>query len=586
MNSKQPLILSLLITAFLAGCNSANDEQVKKADQTSQQSAQTDPKQTEQQTIRTKDIAKGPQPHTYANSEPAAEHAQVQEAFAPGLSDAVSGQGRLHKMAQYAPPKPMTYLQEQNTENYAQTPINSVFSTASNPVSTFSVDVDTASYSNIRRFLNQGVWPLKEAVRVEEMINYFNYDYPQPDDLNEPFEVNTEVAVSPWNPHTHLLRVALKGYQTNKTELPPLNLVFLIDVSGSMQSADKLPLLKRAFSLLTRQLRPQDKVSMVVYAGASGVVLEPTEGDKQQSILNALDQLTAGGSTNGGAGIELAYKTAKANFNKDGINRVILASDGDFNVGTTSIDALKSLVEKQKKSGIFLTILGFGQGNYNDYLSEELSNIGNGNAFYIDSFKEARKVFSDGLTGTLQTIAKDVKIQVEFNPAYVSQYRLIGYDNRQLKQEDFKNDKVDAGDIGAGHTVTAFYEIVTKGAKFSFNDPLRYQQSKQKDLGTQNNELAFVKLRYKQPDADVSQQLQQAVAIDDIRPFAKASSEFKFAAAVVAFGERLRYSQYIDYSIEEIKKIATANLGKDPWGYRHEFVQLADNALVLETNEQ
>jgi Ca-activated chloride channel family protein len=479
-------------------------------------------------------------------------------------------------------PHPPTMPVEQNHENYADKKTNPVYITADNPVSTFSVDVDTASYSNIRRLLNQGIWPTEGAVRIEEMINYFNYNYTAPQTTDQPFAIHTEVAASPWNPGTHLMRVALKGYQVAKDNLPPMNLVFLFDVSGSMNNPDKLPLLKKSFSLLTKQLRPEDHVSMVVYAGASGLVLEPTAGDKQDEILEALDNLSAGGSTNGGAGIQLAYKTAKKHFDKNGINRVILATDGDFNVGTTNMKDLKSLVETKKESGVFLSILGFGQGNYNDHLMEELSNIGNGNAFYIDSFKEARKVLSDGLTGTLQTIAKDVKIQMEFNPAYVSEYRLIGYDNRQLKREDFNNDKVDAGDIGAGHTVTAFYELVLTGSNYHFNDPLRYQSSEPKASGSKNDEMAYVKLRYKKPDGDKSRLISLPVMASDLKKdFTQASAEFQFATAVAAFGEKLRKSRYVDWSIEKIKQTAMANLGKDTWGYRHEFVQLTENAQVI-----
>ena len=482
------------------------------------------------------------------------------------------------------PPAPQTldyYGDQPNRENYHQDDINPVHQAAQNPVSTFSVDVDTASYSNVRRMLNFGQWPQKGAVRVEEMINYFQYDYPTPDSTEQPFAIHTEVATSPWDENKHLMRVALKGYEVEKTELPPMNLVFLFDVSGSMNDPQKLPLLKQAFSLLTKQLRPQDKVSMVVYAGASGLVLEPTAGDKQADILAALEKLQAGGSTNGGAGIQLAYNTAMQHFKKDGINRVILATDGDFNVGMHSHEGLKNLVEEKKNSGVFLSILGFGQGNYNDHLMEELSNLGNGNAFYIDSFNEARKVLSDGLTGTLQTIAKDVKIQVEFNPAHVREYRLIGYDNRQLKREDFNNDKVDAGDIGAGHSVTALYELVLKDAKGGFTDKLRYSQTQDAD-GAGNGELAYVKLRYKKPDGETSRLIERAIKTDQIqKDFSKTGSEFQFATAVAAFAERLRGGQYVNWSLASIRELAQANLGKDTWGYRHEFVQLTRNADVI-----
>lgn len=613
------LVFSATVATVLAGCSANTPDETAKNKDDSAQTAQVESKKEQQQATETPQAETtfdelspgkpttpvdpdGPQvvmqdmgpssSHKESRPEPMMlEPARVSESVTVNGARVFSNAKM--KAAAYsskpgipAPPAPPAYYgEQQNRENYAEGKVNPVFTTDQNPVSTFSIDVDTASYSNVRRLLNQGQWPDKGAVRVEEMINYFNYNYPVPQTADQPFAVHTEVAASPWNPGTRLMRIALKGYQTSKENLPAMNLVFLFDVSGSMRNPNKLPLLKRAFTLLTKQLRPQDHVSMVVYAGASGLVLEPTAGDKQSDILAALDKLNAGGSTNGGAGIELAYKTAQQHFAKEGINRVILATDGDFNVGTTSMTKLKSLVGKQKDSGVFLSILGFGQGNYNDHLMEELSNIGNGTAYYVDSFKEARKVFSDGLTGTLQTIAKDVKIQVEFNPAYVSEYRLIGYDNRQLKREDFNNDKVDAGDIGAGHTVTAFYELVLTGSDYHFSDPLRYQntQAKQNPKGAKNDELAFVKLRYKKPDQDKSQLIRMPIMASNVKSdFAKASDEFQFATAVAAFGEKLRDSQYVDWSLEQIKQTATANLGKDTWGYRHEFVQLTLNAKAIE----
>ena len=484
---------------------------------------------------------------------------------------------------------------EPNTENYAPAAETQVKITRFNPVSTFSVDVDTASYTNVRRLLNQGVWPQAGAVRVEELINYFDYRYEVPANKKTPFNVITEVANSPWNPQTQLLQVALQGYEVAKTELPPMNLVFLLDVSGSMNQANKLPLLKRSFSLLTQQLRPQDQVAIVVYAGASGVVLEPTAGNQQQTILAALDRLNAGGSTNGAAGIELAYQTIQQamadNDSNHSVNRVILATDGDFNVGTTNMDSLKKLVETKRNTGVFLSILGFGTGNYNDYLMEELSNIGNGNAFYIDSFQEARKVFAENLTGTLHTIAKDVKIQIEFNPKVVSEYRLIGYDNRRLKQEDFNNDKIDAGEIGAGHSVTALYEIVLTSSEFRFNDPLRYQQhDKKTESSSLDQELAFVKLRYKMPDSDTSKLVSQPVTLENSAgnmDLKESSSALRFSAAVAGFGEILRQNPRFNtgasnWSLEDAAKLAQSAIGNDPWGYRHEFVQLVQNAQSLQ----
>ncbi len=616
------LTLSAAIFALLAGCSASKttDEMVNSTKQAAEQETKQDETTVAQQPQTEPKAQPKPQPEPQPNLQQGQDAAQtakdkmydkyqtppimptIQKPIAATERMAVSGSRMMRKesaMAGMSAPgyatQPMIlgdqmYNHEnQNHENYADTEgkLNPVYLTGQNPVSTFSIDVDTASYTNIRRLLNQGHLPQKGAVRVEEMINYFNYDYAAPESTEQPFAVHTEVAPSPWNPGTHLMRIALKGYQTSKENLPPMNLVFLFDVSGSMSNANKLPLVKQAFSLLTRQLRPQDHVSIVVYAGASGLVLKPTTGDKQAEILAALNQLNAGGSTNGGAGIQLAYSTAKANFNKNGINRVILATDGDFNVGTTNMSQLKSLIEQQKQSGVFLSILGLGHGNYNDHLMEELSNKGNGTAYYIDSFKEARKVFADGLTGTLQTIAKDVKIQVEFNPSQVSEYRLIGYDNRQLKREDFNNDKVDAGDIGSGHTVTAFYEVVLKGSNYHFSDPLRYQKTNSQkqastSASTNSDELAFVKLRYKQPAQKTSQLIKLPIlASNKLNSFAQASNEFKFAAAVAGFGEKLRHSQYVNWPLAQIKQTAMAHVGKDTWGYRHEFVQLTANAQVL-----
>ena len=482
------------------------------------------------------------------------------------------------------PPRPPA----QSAENYQQNQTNPVFMTQNNPVSTFSIDVDTASYSNVRRMLNLGQWPAQGSVRVEEMINYFDYQYQGPANKDIPFSVHTEVAPSPWTNNTQLLKIGLQGYEVEQSAMPPLNLVFLVDVSGSMRDSNKLPLLKRAFTLLTKKLRPQDSVSIVTYAGASGMALEPTSGDNKQAIIAALDKLNAAGSTNGGAGITLAYQKAREQFKSDGVNRVILASDGDFNVGITEMDKLEQLIKHQRETGVNLTILGFGQGNYNDHLTERLSNMGNGNAYYIDNFTQARKVFSQQLTGTLQTIAKDVKIQVEFNPAHVSEYRLVGYDNRTLANEDFNNDKVDAGDIGAGHTVTAFYEITLTKDGYHYNEPLRYQSNsgqenaEETQKANKSDELAFVKLRYKAPNGDTSKMISQPVKIAQIKPtFEQASEQFKFATAVVGFAEQLRQSHYIEWSLADIAAMANKNLGEDKWGYRREFMQLAHSAESL-----
>ena len=469
-----------------------------------------------------------------------------------------------------------------NRENYAHFDDNPVKRAAEHPVSTFSVDVDTGAYANVRRFLNQGNLPVKDAVRVEEMINYFSYDYPLPKDKTRPFSVTTEIAPAPWNQNSYLLRVGLKGYDIAAEKLPPANLVFLVDVSGSMMTPDKLPLLKSGLKLLVQKLRAQDRVSLVVYAGNTGVVLEPTPGDQKGKILAALEGLTAGGSTNGGAGIKLAYAMAEQGFIKGGINRVLLATDGDFNVGTVSFEALKNMVEDKRKSGVSLTTLGFGTGNYNDHLMEQLADVGNGNYSYIDTLNEANKVLVNEMSSTLQTIAKDVKIQIEFNPAVVAEYRLIGYENRALKREDFNNDKIDAGDIGAGHTVTALYEIVLTGSKGARVEPLRY--GKETAAAGNKDEIALLRLRYKLPDSDTSKLLEQPLKTADIRRDAEnTSADFRFSAAVAAFGQLLRGGKYTgEFGYDDISKLAQNARGKDGFGYRGEFLTLVNLAKSLD----
>jgi len=468
-------------------------------------------------------------------------------------------------------------------ENYAHFNDNPALRVAEKPVSTFSIDVDTGSYTNTRRILHEGRLPAKDAVRVEEFINYFNYDYPVPESKSVPFNVVTEVGPTPWNPNTHLLHIGIKGYEVPATSLPPSNLVFLVDVSGSMQSANKLPLLKRSLQMLTQKLRAEDKISLVVYAGASGVVLEPTSGADKATILGALESLSAGGSTNGAAGIRLAYLKAQQAFINNGINRVILATDGDFNVGTTNFEALKNLVEEKRKTGIFLTTLGFGNGNYNDQLMEQLADVGNGNYAYIDTLLEAQKVLVNEMGSTLNTIAKDVKIQIEFNPAVVAEYRLIGYENRALRREDFNNDKVDAGEIGAGHTVTAIYEISLAGKSGQLNDPLRYQ-SRVADVKLKANaELAFLRLRYKKPDSDTSTLIETPIRQNQIiTTLNKTSERFQFAASVAGFGQLLRGGRYTQhYSYADVVAIAAKSKGVDRYGYRGEFVQLVELANTL-----
>lgn len=477
----------------------------------------------------------------------------------------------------------------QDREQYAHLDQNPVKLAREQPVSTFSIDVDTGSYSNIRRFLNEGTLPPQDAVRVEELINYFSYDYPAPRTRDRPFSVSTAVAPAPWNRDKLLLQIGIKGFEVPAERRSPANLVFLIDVSGSMQPDNKLPLLKRSMRLLARQLRHTDRVSMVVYAGAAGAVLPPTPGDRQAEILAALDQLEAGGSTNGGDGIRLAYDFAHQAYIKGGINRVLLATDGDFNVGTVDFNALVDIVERERQGGIALTTLGFGAGNYNDKLLEKLADSGNGNYAYIDGLNEGRKVLVEQVSGTLQTIAKDVKIQVEFNPDLVAEYRLIGYENRMLRREDFNNDRIDAGEIGAGHSVTALYELALAGSPGALVDPLRYGGAKTAARGDTggNDELAFVRLRYKAPDGDKSKLIEQPVRQADVSAVEAAPRELRFAAAVAAFGQMLRGGEYTgDFSYEGVARLAAGARGDDPSGYRGEFLSLVRLADTLATRDR
>ncbi|MGB5443461.1 MAG: VWA domain-containing protein [Gammaproteobacteria bacterium] len=468
-----------------------------------------------------------------------------------------------------------------NRENYAHFSDNPLQRVADDPFSTFSIDVDTGAYSNMRRLLNAGSRPPKDAIRTEELINYFSYDYPRPNNRATPFSITTEVGPSPWNGDTQLLHIGIQGYDVPRAQLPAANLVFLVDVSGSMRSPDKLELLKSALRLLVRELKAADRVSMVVYAGASGVVLEPTAGDQAATISMALDGLTAGGSTNGGAGIRMAYALAQQAFIKDGINRVILATDGDFNVGMVDFEMLKQLVEERREHGIGLTTLGFGSGNYNDHLMEQLADAGNGNYAYIDTLSEARKALVDEMSSTLLTIAKDVKIQVEFNPATVAEYRLIGYENRALAREDFSNDRVDAGDIGAGHSVTAIYEIALTGSAGQRLDGGRYQRQP-RSTGN-SGELALVRLRYKPPQGDSSKLIERPVRkADIINRIELATDRYRFAAAVAGFGQLLRGGKYTaDFAYPEVLMLARGARGDDPFGYRGEFLQLANLASSL-----
>ncbi len=473
-----------------------------------------------------------------------------------------------------------TEFQPINTEEYEGISENGFHDPLKDPLSTFSIDVDAASYSNIRRFIHLGQRPPKDAVRVEEMINYFDYDYAQPKG-DDPFSITTEISSAPWTPQHKLVHIGLQGKNIAKDNLPPSNLVFLIDVSGSMSDENKLPLLKASFKLLVEQLREQDRVAIVVYAGAAGLVLPSTSGSDKKKIIEALENLQAGGSTAGGAGIRLAYEIAKENFKKGGNNRVILATDGDFNVGESSNDAMEKLIEAKRNDGVFLTTLGFGMGNYKDSKMEVLADKGNGNYMYIDSILEAQKALVNEFGGTLFTIAKDVKLQIEFNPAKVKSYRLIGYENRMLKSEDFNNDKKDAGELGSGHSVTALYEVIPVGVESSFElvDALKYQSvKKQEPIKVANNdsqnEILTVKFRYKKPDGDVSKLIVHPLA-DEKVAIEKTSENFRWSAAVAAFGMILRESEYLkNYSAAEAIKLAQGSKGKDVEGYRIEFINL------------
>ena len=467
-------------------------------------------------------------------------------------------------------------------EQYAHFDDNPVKRVAELPVSTFSLDVDTGSYSNVRRFLNQGRLPPADAVRTEELINYFAYSDAAPTNRDAPFAVTTEVAPSPWNPKTHLLRIGVKTWAPPPERLPPANLVFLMDVSGSMKSPDKLPLVKQSLRLLVRRLGAQDRVALVAYAGASGVVLEPTPGDRKATIEAAIDRLEAGGPTHGAAGIQLAYAKAREGFIPGGINRVLLATDGDFNVGVVGHDALVDLVKRERAHGVALTTLGFGTGNYNERLMEQLADHGDGAYAYIDDLQEARKVLVENLGGTLLTVARDAKVQVEFNPSAVSEYRLIGYENRQLRREDFANDRVDAGDVGAGQSVTALYEIALAGSGGERVEPLRYQP--QAAAGGHSRELAFVRVRYKKADEAASSLIERPVARATVRAdLGGASDDLRFAAAVAAFGQRLRGGTYLEgFGYEAIVKLAQGARGDDPEGHRSEFLKLVRLADSLE----
>ncbi len=521
----------------------------------------------------------------------------VSNTYEPAMKEKVSGYAAYDKTYKFTPPRIVKDDEVQldssyfntnfNTEGYDHIVENPFLKTNDNPLSTFSIDVDAASYANVRRFINEGELPPAGAVRIEELINYFTYNYPQPQN-EEPFSINTEISTCPWNTDHKLVLIGLQGKKISTQNLPVSNLVFLIDVSGSMDEPDKLPLVKSSLKLLVDQLRPQDKVSLVVYAGNAGLVLPATSGDDKMKIKDAIDALDAGGSTAGGQGIQLAYDVAKKNFVKDGNNRVILCTDGDFNVGVSSEDELQTLIEAERTSGVFLSVLGFGTGNYQDAKMQMLADKGNGNHNYIDNISEAKKVFVNEFGGTLFTIAKDVKLQVEFNPGKVQGYRLIGYENRLLNKEDFNDDKKDAGELGSGHTVTVLYELIPIGMQDTMLknvDALRYKKQKSPVKNNFNDEVMNIKLRYKKPDGDKSILIEHPLKDENIA-FNSTSDNFRFAASVAEFGMLLRNSTYKgNADFTSVKQTAQSALGNDEEGYRKEFIQLVKSAATLKEKE-
>ncbi|MVN92221.1 YfbK domain-containing protein [Mucilaginibacter aquatilis] len=512
-------------------------------------------------------------------AEPAAIHNQLQGRVY-GL--AATAKSKVASSQRFVTPIVGNYPVTQEQESYKGVAENGFQNPKDNPLSTFSIDVDAASYSNVRRFINNGQMPPKDAVRIEEMINYFSYNLPAPSN-GEPVAIHTELSTAPWNSQHRLLRIGLKARVVQTDKLPASNLVFLVDVSGSMDAPNKLPLLQSSLKMLVDQLRPQDKVAIVVYAGAAGLILPSTPGNQKTTIKDAIDRLHAGGSTAGGEGIKLAYRTAKQNFLKAGNNRVILATDGDFNVGASTDEDMEKLIEQERKSGVFLSVLGYGMGNYKDSKMETLADKGNGNYAYIDNITEARKTLVSEFGGTLFTVAKDVKLQLEFNPAKVASYRLIGYENRMLNKEDFNNDLKDAGDMGAGHNVTALYEIIPAGVHDRFThsvDPLKYQKQEAK-VDYVSNDMLTIKFRYKEPNGLVSK-LSQAIVLDKPVSLQSTSVDFRFAAAVAEVGMLLRESEFKQNSkYDDAIKLARAAKGDDHEGYRAEFIKLAESARLL-----
>jgi Ca-activated chloride channel family protein len=473
-----------------------------------------------------------------------------------------------------APPPMHRPVPHENRERYAGEPVATVQAVTEAPVSTFSIDVDTGSYANVRRMLGQSQMPPQAAVRTEEMLNYFRYDYPAPRDRSQPFSITTDMTRTPWNAQTRLLRIGLRGYDLPRAERPPANLVFLVDVSGSMDTIDRHPLVQCSLALVAREMGPRDRISIVAYAGAAGLVLPATSN--RDEVVKALARLRAGGSTAGGEGIRLAYATARQNLIRDGINRVILATDGDFNVGITDNETLIDMVERERASGITLTTLGFGTGNYNEAMMEQIADHGNGNYSYIDSPREAQKVLQQELASTLFSIAHDVKIQIEFNPNHVSEYRLIGYENRALAEQDFDNDAVDAGEIGAGHQVTALYEIVPAGAR-GWRPDRRYPENRPSVQGSANGELAHLRLRYKLPGEDRSRLIERPLSASLIRSASAPRGDSAFAAAVAAYGQRLRGDPWLgEFGFADARRLAEGAVGANWW--RREFLRVADLA--------
>jgi Ca-activated chloride channel family protein len=490
--------------------------------------------------------------------------------------------------APYAQTAPQPMPGTVDRDRYDHEDANPIHLVADDPVSTFSIDVDTASYSNVRRFLNQGRLPPQDAVRIEELVNYFRYDYPLPANRQQPFTTNVTVAPSPWAEGRQLVHIGLQGYNVVPRQRPPLNLTLLIDVSGSMAPENRLPLALQGFRMLVDQLNARDRVSIVVYAGAAGAVLEPTPGNERSRILAALDNLRAGGSTAGGEGLRLAYALAERNYDRNAVNRVIIATDGDFNVGINDPEQLQDFVERKRETGIYLSVFGFGGGNYNDALMQRLAQNGNGVAAYIDTINEARRVLRDEMASNLFPIANDVKIQVEFNPARVAEYRLIGYETRMLRREDFNNDAIDAGEIGAGHAVTAIYEIVPVGGR-TFNDPLRYQQNS--TAPSTASELAFLRIRYKLPGSETSRLIERPITDRDaVTDIARANEAARYATAVAGYGQLLRGDAYLrqGYGWSDVTRLAQGARGEDEFGWRAEFIQLAraaETAAALPTAE-